>query len=298
MGRIAVMGAGAVGCYYGAMLAQAGEEVVLIGRPALASAVAGQGLIIDRATGREVVHLPVATDPGAIAGAELVLFCVKSQDTEAAGRQIAPHLAPDAVVLSLQNGVGNAERLAAILGRPVIPAVVYVAVGMTAAGHLRHHGRGDLVLGDAPQSAALATWFAAAGIPTEVSAGAETALWVKLTINCAWNAISALTQQPYGRILAAPGAEGVVSGLVAECRAVAAASGITLPEGLEDDVRRIAETMAGQMSSTAQDMARGRATEIGFLNGEIVRRAGLLGIPVPLNAAMTVLVQLAEAPAV
>lgn len=295
MARIAVMGAGAVGCYYGAMLAQAGEQVVLIGRPALAETVARHGLIIERASGREVVHLPVASDPAAVAEAEIVLFCVKSQDTEVAGRQIAPHLATDAVVLSLQNGVGNAERLAEVLGRAVIPAVVYVAVGMAQPGYLRHHGRGDLVLGDAPQSAALAKRFAAAGIPAEVSAGAETALWVKLTINCAWNAISALTQQPYGRILAEQGAERLVMGLVAECRAVAAASGITLPVGLEADVRRIAGTMAGQMSSTAQDMARGRATEIGFLNGEIVRRAEVLGISVPLNAAMTVLVRLAEA---
>ena len=118
------MGAGAVGCFYGARLAQAGADVVLIGRPALVDAVAAEGLRLDM--GGETIRLPVAAsaDPAAVAGADLVLFCVKSGDTEAAGRQIAPYLAPGAQVLSLQNGVGNAERLAAVIGQLVLPTVV------------------------------------------------------------------------------------------------------------------------------------------------------------------------------
>lgn len=293
-GRIAVMGAGAVGCFYGARLAQAGADVVLIGRPALADAVAAQGLLLEMGGERIAVPLAASADPAAVAGADLVLFCVKSGDTEAAGRQIAPHLAPGAQVLSLQNGVGNAERLAAVTGGPVLPAVVYVAAQMGGPGHVIHRGRGDLVLGDGPGAEAVAARLRAAGIEAAVSAQTVAAQWEKLVINCALNAVSALTAAPYGRIVAQPGALDLMQGVVAECQAVAAASGVALPGGIWDQVLRIAEVMPTQISSTAQDMQRGRATEIDYLNGEIARRGQALGLPVPLNAALTALVRLKE----
>lgn len=129
-GKIAVMGAGAVGCWYGGQLALAGENVVLIGRPALAKVLATRGLRLEQAGQSQEIALQASSDAAAVAGADLVLFCVKSGDTTAAGRQIAPYLSPDAVVLSLQNGISNAAELEAILGRPVIPVVVYVAVDL------------------------------------------------------------------------------------------------------------------------------------------------------------------------
>ena len=294
-GRIAIMGAGAVGCYYGAMLAMAGEDVMLIGRPALRDAVQAGGLVLEKAGQRHVTHPEVSADPAAVSGADLVLFCVKSTDTETAGAQIAPHLAPGAQVLSLQNGVGNAERLAAVLGQAVLPTVVYVASTMAGAGHVLHRGRGELVLGIGVGAEAIAARLRAAAIPTEVSDQAEAALWSKLVINCALNAISAVSQQPYGRIIATEGAPLLMRGLVAEAEAVATARGVTLPRDLWDQVWHIAETMPAQTSSTAQDLARGRRSEIDYLNGEIVRQAEALGLPAPLNAAMTALVRLAEA---
>src|SRR5690349_11334266 len=114
--KIAVMGAGADGCYYGAMLARAGHTGVLIGRPALVDAVKSQGLLLEskQFTGR--VALGADTSPTAVKDAELVLFCVKSGDTETAGADIAPHLSPQATVLSMQNGVDNAARLSKVLG--------------------------------------------------------------------------------------------------------------------------------------------------------------------------------------
>lgn len=294
-GRIAIMGAGAVGCYYGAMLALAGEEVVLIGRPALRDAVRQGGLVLEKAGQLHVTHPEVSDDPAAVAGADLVLVCVKSPDTETAGAQIAPHLSPKARVLSLQNGVGNAARLSAVIGRDVLPAVVYVASTMAGPGHVLHRGRGELVLAAAPGAEAIAARLRAAAIPTDVSDQAETALWSKLVINCALNAISAVAQQPYGQILATQGAEDLLRGLIAECETVARAQGISLPDDLWAQVRRIAETMPSQTSSTAQDLARGRRSEIEFLNGEIVRQAEAVGLKAPLNQAMTVLVRLAEA---
>jgi 2-dehydropantoate 2-reductase len=292
--RIAVMGAGAVGCYYGAVLAKAGHPVTLIGRAALAEAVSRDGLILETAAGRETVRLAAVAEASGVAGADLVLVCVKSGDTEEAGRLMAPHLAPGAVLLSLQNGVDNGERLAAVVGRPVVPVAVYVATAMAGPGHVRHHGRGDLILGDGPESGRIAQALTASGIPATVSERVRDALWVKLTINCAWNALSALGGLPYGRLFASEGIPAILADVTAECRAVAAASGVSLPADMLDQVQAIARTMTEQRSSTAQDLARGRRTEIDHLNGLVVREGERLGIPTPANRILHALVKLAE----
>ena len=200
--RIAVMGAGAVGCYYGAMLARAGHQVTLVGRPQHVDAVRRSGLRLQTSAFDENVRVQASTEPDAVRGAQLVLFSVKSTDTEAAGKAMAPYLERDAAILTLQNGVDNAERLAATLGREVVPAVVYTAVEMAGAGHVRHHGRGELVIGRARQSAAIVAAFGAAGVPVEISDNVAGTLWAKLIVNCAYNALSAITQLPYGRLVA------------------------------------------------------------------------------------------------
>ncbi|MDO8348231.1 MAG: 2-dehydropantoate 2-reductase, partial [Rugosibacter sp.] len=184
--KIAVMGAGAVGCYYGGMLARAGHEVILIGRAQHVAAVRRDGLFMDTKSFQEHVPLQAATYANGIEGAQLVLCCVKSTDTEIAGLQMKPHLAPGAVVLSLQNGYDNAERLQAVLGHEVMPAVVYVATEMAGPGHVKHHGRGELVIGPSATSQELAALFAAAEVPVQISANVAGALWAKLIINCAY----------------------------------------------------------------------------------------------------------------
>ena len=135
LGAIAVMGAGAVGCYYGGMLARAGHDVTLIGRAQHVGAVRRGGLRMEVKEFDGSVPMRAAEEASAIRGAKLVLFSVKSPDTERAGAALAPHLDRDAVIVTLQNGVDNAERLAATLGREVVPAVVYAAVEM--AGLMR-----------------------------------------------------------------------------------------------------------------------------------------------------------------
>ncbi len=256
-GKIAVMGAGAVGCYYGGMLARAGHDVTLIARAPHVEAVARSGLHLEASTFDTRVPLRASEDPSAARGAMLVLFSVKSPDTERAGAALAPHLEPDAAILSLQNGVDNAERLAASLGREVIPAVVYVATEMAGPGHVRHHGRGELVIGPSAASARIATAFGAAGVPVEVSDNVVGALWAKLIVNCAYNALSAITQLPYGRIVQGEHIPAVMRDVVHECLAVARAAGVNVPGEMQAAVPRIAATMPGQLSSTAQDLARG-----------------------------------------
>jgi 2-dehydropantoate 2-reductase len=199
--RIGVMGAGAVGCYYGAMLALAGHEVRLVGRPVHVEAMRRDGLRLEVKSQVKAARVEGSTDAALLRGTELVLFCVKSTDTERAAAAMAPHLEPGTVVLSLQNGVDNAERLAAALPQEVIAAVVYVATEMAGPGHVRHHGRGELVIGTSPSSERLAATFGKAGVHVEVSDNAVGALWAKLIVNCAYNALSAITQLPYGRLV-------------------------------------------------------------------------------------------------
>jgi len=292
---VAVVGAGAVGCYYGGLLARAGHAVTLIGRPLHVDAIQAQGLRMQTLTFDEQVRVQASTDPSAVAGADLVLFSVKSPDTEATGRQLLPHLPPQALVLTLQNGVDNAERLRTVLPQEVAATVVYVATEMAGPGHVRHHGRGELVIEPCSRATALLPLLQQAGIAAEVSPDVRSALWTKLVLNCAYNPISAIAQLPYGRMVQGAGVPQLMDDLVAECVAVARAEGVPLADDLPAAVHRLAQTMPGQSSSTAQDLARGKPTEIDHLNGLVARRGEALGIATPVNRAMWALVRLLEA---
>ena len=296
--KIAVLGAGAVGCYYGGMLARAGHEVVLIGRPLHVDAVLRVGLLLDTQSFQQRLMLAASTDAAAVAGAQLVLCCVKATDNARAAADMAPYLAPGALLLSLQNGVDNAPRLQALLGREVAAAVVYVAAQMAGPGHVKHHGRGELVIGpfgtSLAASAELAVLFAAAGVPARISDQVVGELWAKLIVNCAYNALSAITQLPYGRLIQGEGVEGLLRDVVAECLAVARGAGVEVPGDPWDAVGRIAQTMPTQLSSTAQDLARGKRSEIDHLNGYVLRQGEALGIATPVNRALHTLVRLLE----
>jgi 2-dehydropantoate 2-reductase len=293
-GKIAVMGAGAVGCYYGGMLARAGPDVVLIGRRRHVEAVERQGLRLETQTFDERIRVSASTEGSAVQGAQLVLFCVKSTDTESGAVAIKPHLAPDALVLSLQNGIENADRLRTLLPQEVAAAVVYIGTEMAGPGHVRHHGRGELVIEPSKGSDDLARALIAAGVPTDVSDNVRGALWGKLILNCAYNALSGIAQLPYGRLVKIVGIAAVIRDLVDECVAVAKADEVTIPGDIDAAVRKIAETMPGQYSSTAQDLARGKRSEIDHLNGLIVRRGEALGGATPANRLLHAIVKLIE----
>jgi 2-dehydropantoate 2-reductase len=295
--RVAVMGAGAVGCYYGAMLARAGHEVSLVGRAQHVEAMNARGLILETSRFTEALHVTASENASAVAGADIVLFAVKSNDTISTGNDMAPHLNERVTILSLQNGVDNAERLQAVLRRPVVPVAVYVATDMPAPGHVRHHGRGELVIGPSAASAEIAASFSDAGIPTRVSDDVIGALWTKLIVNCAYNALSAVAQLPYGRLIEVAGVVDVMRDVVAECAEVAARSGVAAPQDILATVLEIAASMPNQHSSTAQDLARGKTSEIEHLNGYVVRKAAEFGVSAPANRALMVMVKLVEAKA-
>ncbi|MFZ4287130.1 ketopantoate reductase family protein [Variovorax sp. HJSM1_2] len=292
--NITVVGAGAVGCYFGGMLARAGHKVTLVARPNHVAAIQRDGLRMQTTTFDEHVRLNATSDIATVQEAQVVLFCVKSTDTENTGAAMKPFLNPSATVLSLQNGVDNADRLQAVLGQPVLAAVVYVATEMAGPGHVKHNGRGDLVISPSSSSAAIAAELAAAGVPTEVSDNVRGALWAKLILNCAYNAMSAIAQIPYGPLVRGEGVSAVMQDVVSECLAVARADGVRVPGNVPEAVSKLAQSMPAQYSSTAQDLARGKASEIEHLNGYVLHRGVALGVATPVNRVLHTLVKLME----
>ena len=299
--KIAVVGAGAVGGYFGGLLARAGAPVVMIGRPAFVEAVKKNGLFLDTLQFQESVRVEVSTELSAVRAAEIVLFCLKTTDNATTARVLGSLLAPSALVLSMQNGVDNVEQIRAAAAKiDALPAVVYVAASVPEPGRVKHVGRGDLVVGpENERTKKIAVLFSRAGVGCRISENIEGELWTKLVWNCALNAVSALGRAKYGLIASSPDAWKVVETAVYEVLAVAKAAGIH-PAGLEDPkaalagALKIATQMAEALSSTGQDLNRGKRTEVDSLNGYISRRGAELGVPTPVNHALFALVKLAE----
>jgi 2-dehydropantoate 2-reductase len=269
-------------------------------------AIARDGLQIDgvRLNERIAVASTTSMEEG-LRDAAVILFCVKTVSTETAAREMRPFLAPHAAILSFQNGVDNIDRIQAAIGWHAIPVAVYVAAEISAPGRVTHAGRGDLVMGHHagwPHEVdlePLAAMFEQAEIPCRLSDTIETELWTKMTMNCACNAISALTRSQYGRLIQFPAVCALIERAIAETVAVARAEGVPLSESaMVEAVYRLAEKMSGATSSTAQDIARGRPTEIDSLNGYVARRGAALGIATPVSETLVTLVKLLEDSAV
>ena len=298
--RIAVVGAGAVGGYFGGMFAQAGAPVVMIGRKPFVDAISQNGLVIDRPESRDRIKVEATTEMSPVRDASLVLFSVKSTDTESAARQMEPFLSTDAIIVSMQNGVDNVGRIRDATKISAVPAAVYVAVSVPEPGQVKHLARGDVIVGPPnKQTKRVKEIFDRANIGCEISNNIEGEMWIKLLCNCALNAISALGRARYGQSAESNDARQLMQAVVDEVLTVARAAKVILPN-INDTksgmaaAMEIATQMSGALSSTAQDLNRGRPTEIDSLNGYIARRGAELGVNVPVNHALFTLVKLAE----
>jgi len=298
--QVAVVGAGAVGGHFGGTMALAGAPVVMIGRKQFADVVNERGLVLEKIEIQQRVRVTATTEMSAIRDAEVVLFCVKTVHTRSAASEMARFLAPNAIVVSLQNGVDNVEQIESIAGVAAVPAAVYVAVSVPEAGRVKHLARGDLIIGPGSERTdKLATIFNRAGVPCRITENIQGELWIKLLCNCALNAVSALAHARYGQIAESSDARELMETIVTEVLSVARAAGVVLPN--IDDTKsgmaaamKIATQMTGALSSTAQDLERGRPTEIDSLNGYVAHRGAELGLNVPVNRALFALVKLAE----
>lgn len=290
--KIAIMGSGGVGGYFGGRLAQAGEDVTFIARGKHLEAIREQGLRIASPLGDHTVRPARATDdPAAIGPVDYVLFSVKMWDTEAAAEAIQPIVGPDTVVVSIQNGVDNEEKLARILGADqVAGGVAYIFASIAEPGLIRHNGQvARLVVGEldgkvTPRLEALRAVGARAGFGVEVSTDIRRTLWTKFLGNCASNGLTSVTRTPIGPVRDDPDLRALCVAVLQEVAAVGRAQGVHLPAETIDSVLAGMDRLpADSRTSTETDLARGNRLEVAGLNGHVVELGRRLGIPTPVN---------------
>lgn len=303
---IGVMGGGAVGCLYGGWLARAGAPVSIVARPAHVEAIRHRGLHV---TGRDFdfqVAVNASTEMSALAESDIVLFCTKTRDTERVAAELKPFLKPAAAVLAFQNGVDGAERLSAILPNPVFSAALVVSCYMAGPGHVHHNGRGDVLLGDwfpgrsdaaerATRLQAIVETLQRGSIQASLASDIRLTLWTKLAMNCGYNALSALCRARYERLVATEASRRLMRTVVEELVAVGRKDGVALDfETVLKQVMDLAAGFPAAISSTGQDIALGRPTEIDDLNGYVARRGRALGVPTPLNETLQGMIKVLE----
>jgi 2-dehydropantoate 2-reductase len=290
--KIAVMATGGVGGYFGARLAAAGEAVHFIARGAHLAALQNGGLAVESAKGN--LHLaPVAAtgDPAAIGPVDVVLFAVKLWDTESAAAACKPLLGPETAVVSFQNGVDSAERLAKVLGpAPVMGGVAYIASTIAAPGAIKHTGTmARLVFGelDGRKSARGEALLAAcqkAGIDAVLSTNIVKDIWAKFAMLASFSGVTSLTRKPMGPIRGEPVTYRLLLDAIAEVAALAKAKGVELgADFLERQKAAIAAMPAEMKSSMLVDLERGNRLELDWLSGKVARLGEAAGVATPIH---------------
>jgi 2-dehydropantoate 2-reductase len=300
--NIAMIGAGAMGSLFGGLLAEAGEEVTFLDiRRDHVDAVNANGLSIQEAGGLRKVRVAATTDPDTIAAADLCFVFVKSTHTGAVAPTAARLAASNGLVITLQNGMGNADILAeAVSPSRVIAGTTSHGATFVKPGVIYHAGEGETVIGPLTAAGeaevkAVAARLNRAGIETRIAADVRSVLWAKLFINVGINAITALTGVRNGQLLDLEPTRRLCREAVEEAVAVARARGIAINENPLKNVFRVAAATATNRSSMGQDVDNGRLTEIDAINGFIVKMAEASGIPVPINRTLTTLVETLQA---
>jgi 2-dehydropantoate 2-reductase len=292
--RVLIVGAGGVGGYFGAKLARAGVPVTLLARGAHLAAIQRDGLRVRSAIdGESVATVTAVADVAGLPPADVVLFCVKSFDTETAAAAIRPAIGPDTAVVSLQNGVDNEETLERVLGPGhAVGGVAYVFATIESPGLIAHRFAGHLVFGelDGRPSArleALRAVFEKAGVRAEVAADIRRALWLKYVMISAQAGMTALTRAPIGVVRAVPESRLMYRRIAEELAALAAASGVVLGADAVDNVMKAADGLAAEAySSLHHDLTQGRRLELESLHGHAVRLGERLGVPTPMVFAV------------
>jgi 2-dehydropantoate 2-reductase len=292
--RVLIVGAGGVGGYFGAKLARAGVPVTLLARGVHLAAIQRDGLRVRSAIdGESVATVTAVADVAGLPPADLVLFCVKSFDTETAAAAIRPAIGPDTAVVSLQNGVDNEETLERVLGPGhAVGGVAYVFATIESPGVIAHRFAGHLVFGelDGRPSArleALRAAFEKAGVRAEVAGDIRRALWLKYVMISAQAGMTALTRAPIGVVRGVPESRLMYRRIAEELAALAAASGVALGADAVDNVMKAADGLAAEAySSLHHDLTQGRRLELESLHGHAVRLGERLGVPTPMVFAV------------
>jgi 2-dehydropantoate 2-reductase len=297
--KVAVVGAGGVGSLFGGRLAAAGHDVWLVHRRGeVVDALRREGLRLESAGGDEQIAVQATDTPAEIGPVDLVLILTKSTDTRAAAEASRPLIGEASLAVTLQNGLGNLETIAAVLGpRHVLLGMTYLGATVTGPGRARLTAAGPTFIGEpsgglSPRVESLAKMLTLAGVPTEATDRLWEMVWGKLVINAAMNATCALTGASGLAALESEAAKELLGLVATETAEVATALGITLPYAdPAARVRQHCRDVGYSKPSMLQDMERGRPTEIDAINGAIVREGARLGVPTPYNQALLLLVK-------
>jgi 2-dehydropantoate 2-reductase len=317
--KVAILGAGSVGCFIGGAWAAAGVPVTLIGRERIGAAISEHGLTLTDTSGWRTRLAPddvnFATKPAALGKADVIALCVKSDGTEAAAQEIARHAKKGALVISFQNGVSNAEALESTLGKrgfTVVQGMVPFNIAYMGSGRFHKGVAGELVVADVPATRALAEQIGQGPAQLRLEADMAPLAWGKLLINLN-NAVNALSGRTLLEQLKERDYRRIVAASIVEALDVLAAAGIEpaqigpvppklLPHAIaapnlvfNNVFLRVQKIDDHARSSMADDLAAGRRTEIDWLNGEVVKLGQKLGRKTPVNAALVALVKQAEA---
>src|SRR5262245_11930138 len=293
--RVTVMGSGGTGGYFGALLARAGEDVTLVARGAHLDAIRAKGVTVrSRLVGDFTVPARATADPGATGAADVVLFCVKSYDTDSAARLLGRAVGPETVILSVQNGIDSAERIGRVVGPDhVIGGLAGVSSVVAEPGIIEHRAGPDMIqLGElsggfSPRTERIAEVLRRAGIKAQVRPDIRVALWEKFVLICGLSGLTALTRLPIGTILACAETRALYRQTMEETEAVGRAEGVALPDGVvERTVKFFEGSDPSIRGSLYHDLAAGRRLEIETLNGTVVLLGRELGVPTAANFAI------------
>ena len=292
--RLVVLGAGGIGAYYGAGFAKGGADVTLVARGAHLAAIRDHGLTVTTPEGTERHELRATDDPAEVGPVDIVLFCVKSYDTDSAAARLAPLLDHDTAVVSLQNGIDNEARIAAAIGwQHVLGGAAYIFASVTAPGIVAASGPRSIVFGEwggdttTPRVQAILETARAGGVGATVAANVQVVKWEKYVLLAALSAVSAATQLPLGDIKRSPAAVTLLRDLMEEVRAVGRASGIALDDDLVDRQHRLVLSQDDDSHSSLQtDLLAGHRMELDTLQGATVRLGLELGVPTPRMSAV------------
>lgn len=301
--KVAIIGPGALGCLIAGLLkTRTKEEVRLIDRsPERSKRIAEDGIKIEGLSGSIQAKVNVSADPKEVGACGLVILCVKSYSTEDACKDIKELVSKETFVLTLQNGIGNVQVLNDYFGAErVIAGITNHGATLLGAGHVRHAGKGDTVIGTSKGKALgpikeIAAILSKAGFETKISKDIDSVIWSKLVINVGINALTAITRLKNGMLIEHDGTKEILRSAVQEAVKIVKRKRIKL---VYDDpiqkVESVCKATAANVSSMLQDVLNNKRTEIDFINGAITRQGKALGIPTPVNETLTALVKTIE----
>lgn len=300
--KILVMGSGGVGGYFGGKLAKAGEDVTFVARGEHLQAIRVKGLVVKSIDGDFHVNARAVEDPAEAGPTDLVLFSLKSYHTEAAAAQLKPCITPETAVLTLQNGIGNAEKIGQILGADrVMAGAAYVVSKIDSPGIVRHTAAGRIVFGeldgaDTPRGRAFAAACERAGFRGDFSLNVRKFLWEKFALICA-QGMTASTRLGIGRIRSCPASRQMLRMAFEEIVALAVASGAAMESGIVEKLMKISDALPPETrTSLCHDLDQCRQTEVEALQGTAVRLGEHYGVPTPMNFAIYAHVKPFDAP--